>query len=340
MPQRISRMPWVFLALIFSITTSAHAEEPRSQSASASCPMKKLASLQVHINEQGQTLVPVNIAGHDAWMALRLDQGLLALFGAAIADWHLNLIPMNNGGRRITMNDQPLTQMVREDFRLGTQGFQNWPFVIYPAGDNPAVYSFEGKPLVGQLSTRFLTAVDAELNLAQNNITLFEHTKCAGGAVYWGGEITSVHLAFDDAGLLHFPMQLEDQEIQTSFDTSDRSSRITTEATRKFFGFDAQSSGVQSEFLDNGMQSHTYRAMSLTAKGLQIKDAKVTLWQTDKCRPDRSLSKIDGIGCTYYFGITPFAIGTDLLRQLHVYIATQEKMIYFTRADSTAPASQ
>src|SRR5580698_2764256 len=86
MPQRISRMPWVFLALIFSITTSAHAEEPRSQSASASCPMKKLASLQVHINEQGQTLVPVNIAGHDAWMALRLDQGLLALFGAAIAD--------------------------------------------------------------------------------------------------------------------------------------------------------------------------------------------------------------------------------------------------------------
>jgi hypothetical protein len=328
MSQRISPMVWIIATLIFSVATAAHADAPKSEPGSASCPMKKLASLEVHINEYGQTLVPVSMAGHDAWMELRLDQGLLALYGAAIADWHLKIIPMNNGGRRITMNDKPLTAMVREAFTLGSQGFQNWPFVIYPAGDNTNVYSFEGKPLVGQLSTRFLTAVDAELNLAQNNITLFEHTKCAGGAVYWGGDITAVHLAFDDAGLLHFPMQLENQEIQTSFDTSNRSSHISTEATRKFFGFDEQSPG---------MQSDTYHAMSLTAKGLQIKDARITLWHTANCRPDRSLSKIDGIGCTYYFGITPFAIGTDLLRQLRVYIATKENMVYFTRVESGVP---
>lgn len=101
--------------------------------------------------------------------------------------------------------------------------------IIIPAGDNPIVSRYEGKPVVGRLATRFLTAVDAEINLAQNNLTLFDHSKCGGGATHMGGE------AFDDTGLLHFPMELEDQEIQTSFDTSNRSSRISTEAARKFF---------------------------------------------------------------------------------------------------------
>jgi hypothetical protein len=341
MAKRKNPMLWLFAAaLSLGLASSAQAEEPKLPEANKACPLVKLATLEVRGSEIGRLLVPVSIAGHDVWMSLDLGEGILSLYGAAIADWHLKTFPMANGARFITINGKPIYEMVREDFELGSHGFRQWPMIVVPASSMPAVNTYEGKPIVGQLASRFLLAVDVELNLAQNKITLFEQVKCGSEAVYWGGSVTAVRLEFDPTGLLHFPMQLEEQEIQSSLDTSSRTSRISTEVTKKFFGFDAQSPGVQSEVQANGTQSHSYRAMALTAKGLEIKNAKIQLWSTDSCRPDRSLSRIGGIGCTDVWGFTPFAIGTDLLRQLRVYIATKEHMIYFTRVEAPATTAE
>ena len=331
-------MQWLLAALLAcGFAPLVQAEAPQLPTENKSCPMKLLASLDVRGSERGQLLVPVSIAGHDVWMSLRLGEGILSLYSAAVADWHLKTIRMEIGGRRIEINGKPITDMVRENFSLGKQPFQNWPMILIPADAVPLIGSYEGKPIVGELATRFLMAVDAELNLAQNKINLFEHVKCGTDAVYWGGTITAVHLEFDQTGLLHFPMELEDQEIQTSFDTSQNSSRISTEVTKKFFGFDENSPGLQSEALPNGAQSHSYRAMSLTAKGVEIRNATIELWPTTSCYPDRSVSRLDGIGCTQVFGAMPFAIGTDLMRKLRIYIASKEGRIYFTRAEPPAP---
>jgi hypothetical protein len=341
MLKRVNPLFWlaVTAALILGSERSVQAGQTKVPADGKSCQMKKLTSLDVRSIGAGRFLVPVRIAGHDVWMSLALEEGIVALYGAAIADWHLNTIRMANGSRRIMFMGKPITDMVREDFSLGSQGFQSWPMIVVPPSAIPAVNSFEGKPVVGQLAARFLTAVDAEINLAQNNITLFEQVKCGSAAAYWGGTVTAIHFEFDQTGLLHFPMQLEQQEIQTSFDTSSRYSRISTEVTKKFFGFDEQSPGLQSETRANGTRSHSYRAMALTAAGLDIKDARVELWPTQSCRPDRSLSRLNGIGCQDVYGITPFAIGTDLLKQLHIYIASKEHMVYFTRVDPSAPVT-
>jgi hypothetical protein len=338
MVKRKNPMLWFLAAPLFlGLAPTLPADEPKLPAANNSCPMKKLATLEVRGAEIGHLLAPVTIAGHEVWMSLDLGEGLMTLYGAAIADWHLEMIPMANGARRIEFMGKRVFAMVREDFTLGPQVFQKWPLVVVPASAVPAVRTYEGKPIVGQLASRFLTAVDAELDLGQNRITLFEQVKCGSSAVYWRGSITAVHAEFDQTGLLHFPMQLEEQEIQTSLDTRVRSSRISTEVTKKFFGFDEQSPEVHSEVLPNGAQLHSYRAMALTARGLEIKNARIDLWPTTTCHPDRSLSRIDGIGCIDVYGFTPFAIGTDLLKQLRVYIATKEHMIYFTRVDSPAP---
>jgi hypothetical protein len=326
-------------ALFLGLALPAQADEPKLPAANNSCPMKKLASIEVRGNEIGQLLVPASVAGHDVWMSLNLEGGILTLYGAAIADWHLQTIPMANGARYITFNGKAVHDMAHVDFTLGSHGFRQWPMIVVPASDLPAVHTYEGKPVVGRLAAIFLTAVDAELDLAQNKITLFQQVKCGSAAVYWGGSVTAVHFEFDQTGLLHFPMLLDDQEIQTSLDTSAKTSRISSEVAKKFFGFDDQSPEVQSDELVNGTRSHSYRAMALTAKGLEIKNAKIELWATTVCRPDRSLSRLDGIGCTDVYGITPFAIGTDLLKQLRIYIATKEHMIYFTRVDSPVPAA-
>jgi hypothetical protein len=324
-------------ALLLGLELSAQAQEPKLPAPDNSCGMKKLATVEVGGSEIGQLLVPVTMAGHDVWMSLALQGGILTLYGAAIANWHLETIPMANGSRYITFNGKQVHDMVHADFTLGGHGFRQWPMIVVPAADLPVVPSYEGKPIVGQLAAVILTAVDTELDLAQNRITLFEQVKCGSDAVYWGGSVTAIHFEFDQTGLLHFPMLLDDQEIQTSLDTSAKASRISSEVTKKFFGFDEHSPDVQSEALPDGTHSHSYRAMDLSAKGLEIKNARIELWPTKICRPDRSVSRLDGIGCTDVYGITPFAIGTDLLKQLHIYIATKEHMIYFTRVDAPAP---
>ena len=324
-------MRWALASgLAVGLALSARAEEAASPAQNKSCPLRQLASIEVRITPFGQVLVPVNMSGHDVWMTLDLQAGILALYESAIADWHLDLIRMNNGARRITFNGHTVNDMVHEDFKLGPHTFSQWPMIVVPASARPA-FSFEGKPVVGQLAGRFLTVVDAELNLAHNTIILFEQVKCGSDAVYWGGPITAVRHDFDQTGLLHFPMELDGQEIQTSFNTDGGHSRILSDVTKKYFGFDENSPGIQSELQPNGRPTLSYRAMDLTAPGLDIKDAKIVLRPMLACHPDRSLSRIGGIDCTDAFGVTPFEIGTDLLRQLRVYIATKEKMVYFSR---------
>jgi hypothetical protein len=335
MAERKKPMLCFVAATLFGLAPSVQADEPNLPGVNSSCPMKMLATVDVRGDEKGRLLVPVSIAGHDVWMLLNLGEGILTLYGAAVADWHLKMISMQNGARTITVNGKQVFDMVREDFTLGSHGFLQWPMIVVPASNVPEVHTFEGKPIVGLLTSRLLMAVDAELNLAHSKITLFAQVKCGSSAVYWGGPVTAVHLEFDQTGLLHFPMELEGQEIQTSLGTGSRYSRISTEVTRKFFGFDDQSPEVQSETLANGGQSHSYRAMSLTAKGLNIKNVNIELFPSKVCHPDRRPNGLDGIGCTDVFGVTPFAIGIDLLKQLRVYIATKEHMIYFTRVDST-----
>jgi hypothetical protein len=328
---------FIAAGLCLGLAASAQADEPKLPAANKSCPMKTLATIEVRGTQHGRFLVPVSIAGHDVWMGLDLKGGILVLYGAAIADWHLQTIPMENGARSITVNGKAIHEMARVDFTLGSHGFRQWPMVVVPASDFDTLNTYEGKPVVGQLSSIFLMAVDAELNLAQNKITLFEQVKCGSDAAYWGGPVTGIHFEVDPTGLLHFPMLLDDQEIQTSLDTYQPSSRISSEATKKFFGFDEQSPEVQSDLLADGTRSQSYRAMALTAQGLQIKNSKIELLPMKDCHPDRLLSRLNGIGCEDVYGMTPFTIGTDLLKRLRIYIASKEHMIYFTRVDSPAP---
>jgi hypothetical protein len=323
------KMKWLLaLALMLGTAPTVWAAEPDSQFANKNCPMTLLASLDVRVNQFGQVLVPASMAGHDVWFSLAMQGGILSLYDAAVADWHLKTMRMNNGARYIVMEGKRLDQMVRQDFTLGPHGFTNWAFVIVPKEIVPATYSFEGKPIVGQLTTVIFMAVDAEISIAQNKMNLFSHTKCGENAIYWGGSVNAVHFEFDDSGLLHFPMQLDNQEVDSSFDTSQKSSRISTEVTKKFFGSDQQSPDAQ-----NG----GFRAMGLTATGLDIQKVNIELWPTDWCRPDRYYGGRKGIECTGELrGVSPFAIGTDLMKQLHIYIASKENTLYFTRAESHA----
>jgi hypothetical protein len=299
------------------------------------CPMKTLASVDVAIDGIGQVLLPVTLDGHEVWMTLGLETAMPVLFEAAVEGWNLKTVT-SPYDFKLTINGKPAEMTTIGKLELGRINFTNWHMVLYPSKLTKGIEAYAGKPVVGGLTSRFLQSVDMELDLADRKVKLFSPTKCHGGAIYWGGEYTAVQLHSDEVGLLKFAMELDGRKIETSLNTADRTSVINSEVTRKFFGFDENSPGIQQQVSPQGDKTESYIAMSLTAKGLTVKNARVRL-RSAECGAHSFGSESGAIYCQDEVNYAPFSIGTDLLRHLRVYIASTEGMIYFTRVDPVAP---
>jgi hypothetical protein len=210
---------------------------------------------------------------------------------------------------------------------------------VQPGQDRPLV-NYKGRPVVGALSSIFMNVVDLELDLAARKMNLWRQAVCKGEQVYWGGEVTTLRLYRDPGGLLFFPMEVDGQKVETSFNTAERRSWIDERVTRDFFGFRIGSPGVSSETLPgpNGVRTVGVKPMNLSAKGLGVTGQPITL-VADRgatCVPTRSGAS-GGIGFKGCYSIVPLALGTDVLAQLRIYIASKEERVYFTRAVTPAP---
>jgi hypothetical protein len=311
---------------IFGLTSTLQAADKR-------CELKQLASLDVDVDQNGTVLIPATIEGHDVWMILSLDQGLPMLFQSAVRDLQLTTSKSNVGAASA---GQPITRMSKiKQLNVGRASYKGWEALVLPVDPSPPTN--RGKLVAGMLTSRLIQVVDMELNLAENKVNLFSQTRCSGEAVYWGGEYTAVRLFTDPTGLLVFPMEIDGHTVETSFNTASRYSNINTSVTRQFFGFDKNSKDILKE-TSSGREVSSYRAMTLSAKGLQVRNSKIRLQDSASCLPTSSGRDSGAIGCQSLFNFAPFSIGTDLLKSLRVYIASKEQRVYFTRVEAGHPA--
>jgi hypothetical protein len=103
------------------------------------------------------------------------------------------------------------------------------------------------------------------------------------------------------------------------------------------YGFDKDSTGIESIKDQEGHPIAQYRAMKLTGTGLALTDEKVRLIDppNEHCRLVRKEDAIGYTGCLYAY---PLKLGSDVLRRLHIYVATEENLMYYTKsADSDSP---
>jgi hypothetical protein len=321
-----------FLALIWGLAfaaTLAAAEVPP-------CEMKAIASLDVELDGDGTVLVPATANGREVWMILALNQGLPVLFASAIEELKL---PTRGVAIPVTTMGKPIrTVATVNQLLVGRVKYDGLEMLVMPA-EATGARTYRGKPLIGTLSSRMLQSVDMEIDLSRRKVNLFSPTRCGGGAIYWGAEFTAVRLYVDGAGLMLFPMELEAKLVETSFNTTSRDSRISSRVTKRFFGFDESSPDIHKE-QSGGREVNSYRAMALTAKGLEVRNSRIRLIDLKGCEANYSARPQRPIGCGNVMNASPFSIGTDLLGKLRVYIATKEEMVYFTRADSSTPAPQ
>ena len=307
--------------------------------AKAACNQKLYASVLVEFNDNGGIMVPVRADGQGVWMVLDLAGGIPTAYQQTAAQLGLKAVRATDidataGGRKIEQ------KVVVGSLQIGGANFTKWDLYLLPGSEGDAP-QFQGAPILGGLTARFMTVVDVELNLAERRINLFSQVKCGPSAVYWGGEVASADLYHDGSGLMLFPMEVDGKRVETAFRTQSATSQISEAVTSRFFGFDRDSEGITREQLPGGAEIASYRAMGLTSRGLDMKNVPVRLLDDRdwKCVPTTSDRNSRAIGFDQCMSRAPLSIGTDLLRKLRVYIASKEGKIYFTRAGEPAPAA-
>lgn len=306
------------------------------------CEQKTYGSVDIEFTDSGTVMVPVKINGQDVWMYLDMSGGIPMIVKSVAEGLGLKLLPWS-AVEITTASGKVRHKVIVESLRIGGANFVKWDMYIHPDTEtsNPLELSqFKGKPVLGALTSNFMRALDLELNLAEKKIGLFTQTKCANsGAVYWGGEVTSLDLFSDLTGLMVFAMEVDGKRVEASLYTGGRTSVISEAVTRRFFGFDRSSDGITRRDDGSGGETASYRAMGLTARGLALKNVPIRLKDDvgTKCLPTSSGRVTRAIGFDGCSNTAPLSIGTDLLRKLRIYIASKERKIYFTRADSPAP---
>lgn len=313
-----------------------------SHAAHAACEMKRLASIDIEFNPNGAVLVPVQINGHDAWMALNMASGMPMIAPTALAPMGLKpgAVPADSN---MIFNGARVNQQTRvESLRMGGANFTDWALYVVPGPGRPLA-SYKDRPMIGTLSAIFMNVVDLELDLAGRKMNLFAQTSCKGEQVYWGGEVASAKLFSDPAGLLFFPMELDGKRVEASLNTVGPRTLLSEKATRDFFGFHMDSPGVTPVTVNaaNGPVKMGVRQMGFSARGLALAGVPVTIEANrggPRCIPSSSRES-GAIGFNGCSSLVPLELGTEVLARLRIYIATKEKRIYITRAATNVPAA-
>ena len=297
------------------------------------CGPKRVASLDLVVAGDNYLLVPVTIQDSKAYMVLDLARGLSSVTASAVDRLSLkpNSLPTHF---YVHADGKPVQKLVTAtQFALGDFRFKSGNFWVLPKQEFRS--DLADAPVVGILGADAFARVDIELDLAHRKMNLFSPDHCPGQVVYWSSKYDSAPIGIGYLGEFYFPMELDGRKLETTLSTSHGMTTLRMDVTRTLYHFDNHSPGVETETDDAGRTKAQYRAMKLSGEGLNIIDARIALVDPPRDSPCTLSSYHGVINYENCRGVSPLSLGRDVIAKLHLYIATKEKMLYFTPAEAT-----
>jgi hypothetical protein len=321
----------VALTLAADIASIPSAKAAQPPVPSAACQLHQLASLDLKFIKGGGVIVPVTMRKTAVYMYLEIESAFSGMSQHAVDRFALPKTEIAKGLDISSDTKRVQHFATTTDFSLGGISYPSENFLIIPEFPNSA--TFDSEEIIGMLGIDLLWKMDLELDLAHLKLNLYEPSRCSGQVVYWGSQYEVVPLLRDAFGDFYFPMELDGRKLEAMLSTERSVSTLSTDVTKRVYGFDKDSPGVESETDESGKTIAQYRAMRLTAEGLSVTDEKVRLIDPphNTCRLTRKNDAIGYTGCFYRY---PLKLGSDVLKKLHIYIATKENLMYFTASEA------
>jgi hypothetical protein len=318
--------------VLLSILTLATLQTSNAAEAAPDCKLKQVASIDLTVSNN-RIYLPVVLGEHAALMMLNTQSGVSVLWAEIAAKYglpHTNLakgIDASFGRQRISQ------YAIATPFKLGSVTIKEAQFALVSVDGPSAEGTMDVAGLVGM---DFFNTVDVELDVRNKHMNLFSQDHCRGAVVYWTNTYAEVPLHHGRIGTWYFPMELDGKKIEATLATGAPQTTLTTDVTGKLYGFDEHSRDIETETNGAGKPVAQYRAMALTAKGLNVNNTRIRLLPGKKeCglringAEDNAAQYANCIGSE-----SPLYLGMNILQQLHLYLATKENVLYVSSADA------
>lgn len=303
-------------AVLLCLGSVADAQNVAPPSPSPVCQLGEAGSLDLSTGAEGMVFLTGAVEGRAGKFVVDTGgMGMLLNFSTAT---HLKGGPQQGlMGVRLIGGIDLRYGIWAHDFDIGSFKYPTAWFLIGPD-------QFFSSNAIGNIQPHSLwNNYDTEIDFWKGKLNLFLFNQCPGHVVYWThGAYAAVPMTVDTAGHITVQANLDGKLINALIDTGSQKSLMSLKTASQVLGIDESTAGMinRGQVDINGMvqaKRYHYPFKSLTFEGVSIADPDIEISDTGKDSKDAEI-----------------ILGIGVLRQLHLFIAYDEKRLYLTAAEA------
>jgi len=286
----------------------------------------------------GSIRIPVTVGGQDREMII--DTG--AFWSGIVQSAVPHVQAARSGVLGIGANGGVVNEKISvPEFRIGNLVFRDADFLVLQEG-----FSNTSK-VAGNIGGNILKNYDIEIDQAARRVNFFSQDHCSGHVVHWAfTDLVKIPIDLGKDGRLTIPMVLDGKKLHALIDTGASASQLRADLANDLFnltpdGPGMEKSGFSTAIDGRRMQQYEHRFGTLTMDGITFKNPNIMITPINLPAGVEKLMKD---------GMPEFVLGMHQMRNLHLYIAYDEEMLYVSttagdaaaggRAQAAAPVPQ
>jgi predicted aspartyl protease len=307
---------------LLAMSGAAPADAPMAASPPAATPPANACKL-MRITELDLTTFPGGSIGvpamvDDRPIMLVVDTGDIHTVVSSIVADDLHLTRDLSAQTQVLLGGVEMSQIAySHSFKLGTLTTGRIGLIVAPA---QALESDSD----GLLGPDIMSNYDVEIDYAHAKLSLFSQDHCPGEVVYWTKDAyAQIPMHVDDSWHITVNVTLDGKVLNAAIDTGAERSTMSLSVAKEIFGIDEKNPALSKRanaLLNNVVHTTFYRYpfSALTLEGIAV------------AHPDIDILPEDAYGK----GGPQLIVGASVLRQLHLYIAYKEQVLYATPAEA------
>ena len=313
------------LVALIASATSGRADEACDK------PLKLITSLPMTTNGKGQVTIPIGFNGVQKQFVLDTGGAFTQISAALADDLKLRQVPSPVEFYSATGNVSKYFVRV-ENFTLGTLRSNSLQMVV------------SALPFDGVFVPLGFKGYDFDMDFAGSKLNVISSDHCEGKVLYWKAQAVAIIPARIEDVHISVPVTVDGHSFKAVVDTGASTSTMTLEVAQRVFGLQPDSDALKLAGHLNGDEkapyySHSFK--SLTFDGVSVQNPQIAV-VTDISNKNADHRNQTGSTVRKYsddITLPPVIVGMDILRRLHVYLASKEERLYITEATLPAPDS-
>jgi hypothetical protein len=228
---------------------------------------------------------------------------------------------------------------------MGGYEAKNIVFLISPDANLGSNANF---PIDGTLAGDVMKNYDMELDFAGGKVTYFSPDHCDGHVVHWTtAPASAIDFRHGQPGTLgnadthiRFHVMLDGKDLLAVLNTGSARSQMSANAAQTEFDVTQDTPNTVPLGTMNGHKVFGYVFKTIAFGNVTVDNPHIAILPdligrndpNNRIRTDTRARRVDD-------DLEPdITVGMDVIRKLHIYVASREQRLYITAADASAPA--